>query len=146
MLITHTASRIPEPSFCIQSLGEFTSDASHFQTCEARNTLHDFQLSQMKDWHRETIVAISLIVAPNWWSCVVQWERFKDGRCHGLATKDTIQHDHHTVCLLLWHTFTDQPIKMWHGINATWPLKHKTAYLKLLCLLLSRASTFFRHT
>ncbi len=26
---------------------------------KARDTLHDFRLSQTKDWHRETIVAIS---------------------------------------------------------------------------------------
>ncbi len=35
------------------------------------NTLHDFQLSQTKDWHRETIVPISVIAAPNRRSCVV---------------------------------------------------------------------------
>ncbi len=46
---------------------------------KALYTLHDFQLSQTKDWHRETILAISVIVAPNRWSCVVQWERVKHG-------------------------------------------------------------------
>ncbi len=63
-----------------------------FAECKALNTLHNFRLSQTKDWHRETIVAISVIVAPNWWFCVVQWERFKDGRCHSLATKDSLQY------------------------------------------------------
>ncbi|XP_048057643.1 E3 ubiquitin-protein ligase TRIM35-like [Megalobrama amblycephala] len=39
---------------------------------KARDTLQDFQLSQTKDCHCEMIVAISVIVAPNWWSYVVQ--------------------------------------------------------------------------
>ncbi len=54
-------------------------------------TLHNFWLSQMKDWHRDTIVAISMILAPNLWSCFVQWEMVKDDRCHDLATKDSLR-------------------------------------------------------
>ncbi len=48
--------------------------------------------------------------------------------------KPTIQHDHHTVCLLCLSAFTDQPIKI-----------HKTAYLKLLCLPLSPLPLFSAH-
>ncbi len=53
-------------------------------------------------------------------------------------------HDHHTLCLLLRSTFTDQPIKMLHEINAM-TLKHKTAYLKLLSLPLSPIPLFSAH-
>ncbi len=35
-------------------------------------------------------------------------------------TVPEIQHDHHTVCLLLQPMFTGQPIKMQHEISATW--------------------------
>ncbi len=49
-------------------------------------------LSLTKDWHRETIFAISVIEAPNRWSCVVQWERFKDGHCHSLVTKESLRY------------------------------------------------------
>ncbi len=41
---------------------------------ESLKTLHDFRLSQTKDWHCKTIMAISVIVAVNRWCCVAQWE------------------------------------------------------------------------
>ncbi len=47
-----------------------------------------FPLSSSPD---ETIVAISVILAPNRWSCVIQWDRFKDGCCHSLANKDSLR-------------------------------------------------------
>ncbi len=60
-------------------------------------------------------------------------------------TVSEIQHDHHTVCLLLQAMFTDQPIKKRHEINAAIVLKHKTAYLKLLSLPLSPLPLFSAH-
>ncbi len=76
----------------------------------------------MKDWHRETIVVISVFVAPNWTNvsysergskmAVVTVLRPKIAYDHFLTVSE-IQHDHHrTVCLLLRSTFTDQPIKI----------------------------------
>ncbi len=98
---------------------------------KAWNTLHDFWLSQTKDWHRETIVVISAIVAPNRWFCVVQWERFNDGRYHSLATKDSptiifCQCQKYSmiiaqsVCSYDPRLLTGQNIKTWHEIKATW--------------------------
>ncbi len=37
----------------------------YFAECKALNALHDFRLCQTKYWHCKTIVAISVIVAPN---------------------------------------------------------------------------------
>ncbi len=82
----------------------------------------EFRLSQMKDGHRKTIVVIAVIVAPNRRSCVVQWERFKDGRCHDLATKDSLRYSMIITQCVRWllFMFTDQPINMQHEINAMW--------------------------
>ncbi len=57
--------------------------------------------------------------------------------CDHFLTVSWIQHVHRTVCLLLRPTFTDQPIK------CDMALKHKTAYLKLLCIPLLPLSLFF---
>ncbi len=88
--------------------------------------LHGFQLSQMK----ETIAVVSLIVSPNQWCCVVQWERFKDGCCHGLATKDSLRYSMiiaQCVCCYDPHLLTNQ-------YKYDKALKHTPAYLKLLSL------------
>ncbi len=83
-------------------------------------------------------MAISVILAPNQLSCVVQWERFKDGRCHDLVTKDSAWSSHSVFAGTInvyWPTNT----------NVTWnQIKHKTAYLlgKLLCLSLSPLPIF----
>ncbi len=93
----HTGSHFPNGDYRVRRPPALTPDQhththTHTWTFKALNTLHDFWLSQTKDWHRETIVAISVIVASNQCSYVVQWERFKDCRFHGLATKDSLRY------------------------------------------------------
>lgn len=44
--------------------------------------MYKFRLSKTKDGNRETIVEISLVVAPKQWSYVALREGFKDDRCH----------------------------------------------------------------
>ncbi len=57
---------------------------------KARDTLYDFRLSQMKDWHRETIVAISVIVAPNGALMSYSERGSKTAVVRVLATKDSL--------------------------------------------------------
>ncbi len=96
---------------------------------KARDTLHDFQLSRTKDWHRETIEAISVILAPNRWCCHTVREVQKTAVVMFGVFAATIH--------VYWPT----------NKNVTWnlrdmALKHKTAYLKLLCLSLSPLPLF----
>ncbi len=85
-----------------------------------------------------------MIVVPDRWSCIAQWERFKDSRVMVSRPKiqyDTVWSSH--VVFAARATFTDQPIKMWHQRDMA--LKHKTSYLKLLCLPFCRFHFFSAH-
>jgi len=119
---------------------------------KAWDTLHDFWLSQTKDCHCETIMAISVIVALNRWSYVIQWERFKDDCFPGLATKDNLRSFFDNVRNSAWSThsvFAATTYVYWPANkNATWnqrdmALNLKTAYLKLFSFLLSPLNFFF---
>ncbi len=100
----------------------------------ARYTLYDFGLFQTKGDQHETIVVISLVVAPKQLSYVILW--FKDGCCHSLTTKDNLQNcpdgvrnlgwPSHSV--LLWPKSTDQPIKMQHKMKNQCDIALKLKY------------------
>lgn len=97
----------------------------HTSVQYAGHTVHTLARSlfwavQTNDDKHETIVAISLVVAPKWWSYVVLWKILKHSCCHGLATKHSLRQFsdivRHLVCVLLQTTFTDLPMKMQHKI------------------------------
>ncbi len=108
-------------------------------TCLKPETLHDFRLSQMKDWHRETIMAISVTVATNPWSCVLQWERFKV--LWPKIAYDTAWSPHSVFAGTIHVYWPTNKNPTWNQCDMA--LKHNTAYLKLLCLPLSPLALFF---
>ncbi len=105
----------------------------------------------MKNWHCETIVAISVIMAPN--RCSISYSERGSKTAvvtvlrpkiayDNFLTVSEIQHDHQTVFAATTHVYWPA------NKNVTWnqhdmELKHKTAYLKLSSLPLSPLPLFF---